>query len=79
MSTFIKKVLVEKYSISSMARWIVKNKKISIKNDCFEKAAKWRDLENHINKKFYLLDENKNQNKLHLDVVERYFILFEEI
>jgi hypothetical protein len=76
MNVFVKKVLIEKYSISSMTRWIVKQKVISVKYGRFEKSAQWRDLENHINKKFYF---PINQNEAHTKSVKRYFELFEDI
>lgn len=38
-------VIFEKYSRASMLRWIVKQKYKSIKNNIFEDAAKWRDME----------------------------------
>ncbi len=65
----VRKVLIEKYSIKSMKKWIVLQKINSVKNLNFEQAAGWRELENNISR------------ELSLDLWNRmiYFKLFEKI
>jgi hypothetical protein len=44
-NVFIKKVLLEKIDRKWMLKWIKKQKEIYIKNQIYEEAAKWRDIE----------------------------------
>lgn len=70
---FVRKVLIEKFSIKSMLKWIVVQKIISIKNLEFEMSAKWRDLENRFSRPETFTSEQKNFHN------DQYFELFEKL
>ena len=56
----VRKVLIEKYSVENIIKWVVLQKYRCVQNLDFEKAANWRGIENSfINPSFHSKIENR--------------------
>jgi len=72
-----RKVLTEKYRSDRlwMMDWIQEQKNKIVRNQRYEEAAKWRDVE----RTFYDIEKNENHHHLRPQFDEIFFYLYESL
>jgi len=72
-----RKVLTEKYRIDRlwMMDWIQEQKNKVARNQQYEEAAKWRDIE----RTFYNIEKNEEKHHLRPEFDEIFFYLYESL